>query len=289
MCKDKINFCKTIRFTLFLSSLKILKYQDQKQENFIILRRIAIYKRFHKWQFLFAYNCYLQIGFSSHPLVKPIMNTVMFGYEAKRFFISCLTVLSGLIALHRYRRQEITPKARLRWCSVKSESIQLSLWQLMLVGFLENILYHILEWCAMIFRKTEIASNQLESSRAEYKPNSVAILDFNGDWFKRFLYILERVPNVAVSKIIHASGLSPSKVFLSQLGWSIIYWRTKGSEFLSNSYFISNTKFVWNCWLLKREPSRYHNPVFVANESVVMNFVRNPTSRISTAPKKYIT
>ena len=120
-----------------------------------------------------------------------------------------------------------------------------------------------------------------ESSRAEYKPNSLAILDFNGDWFNRFLYILERVPNVAVSKIIHASGLSPSKVFLSQLEWSIIYWRTKGSEFLSNSYFISSTKFVWNCWLLKREPSKYHNPVFVANESVVMNFVRNPTSRIS--------
>ena len=124
MCKDKINFCKTIRFTLFLSSLKILKYQNQKQENFIILRRIAIYERFHKWQFLFAYNCYLQIGFSSHPLVKPIMNIGMLGYEAKRFFISCLTVLSGQIALHKYRRHDITLKARLRWCSVKSESIQ---------------------------------------------------------------------------------------------------------------------------------------------------------------------
>lgn len=122
MCKDKINFCKTIRFTLFLSSLKILKYQNQKQENFIILRKIAIYERFHKWQFLFAYNCYLQIGFSSHPLVKPIMNIGMLGYEAKRFFISCLTVLSGQIALHKYRRHDITLKARLRWCSVKSES-----------------------------------------------------------------------------------------------------------------------------------------------------------------------
>lgn len=105
----------------------------------------------------------------------------MFGYETKRFFISCLIVLSEQIALHRYKRQDITPKARLRWCSVKSESIQSSLWRLMLVGFLENILYHILEWCAMIFRKTEIASNQLESSRAEYKPNSFAIFDFNGD------------------------------------------------------------------------------------------------------------
>ena len=109
------------------------------------------------------------------------MNIGMLGYEAKRFFISCLIVLSEQIALHRYKRQDITPKARLRWCSVKSESIQSSLWRLMLVGFLENILYHILEWCAMIFLKTEIASNQLESSRAEYKPNSLAILDFNGD------------------------------------------------------------------------------------------------------------
>ena len=158
----------------------------------------------------------------------------------------------------------------------------------MLVGFLENILYHILEWCAIILRKTEIASSQLESSRAEYKPNSFAILDFNGDWFKRFLYILERVPNVAVSKIIHASGLSPSKEFMFQFGCSAIYWRTKGSEFLLNSYFISNTKFVWNCWLSKRELSKYHNPVSVANERVVMNYVRNPTSNISIAPNNML-
>ena len=56
--------------------------------------------------------------------------------------------------------------------------------------------------------------------------------------------ILDNVPNVAVSKIIHASGLSPFNVTLSQLGWSKMYWRTKGSEFRLNSYFISNTKLV---------------------------------------------
>lgn len=119
---------------------------------------------------------------------------------SKSSFISFLIVLFGHIALHRYKRQDITPNARLRWCSVKFECIHSFLWWLIFVGFLENILYHILEWWAMIFRKTEIASNQLESSRAEYKPNSFAILDFNGDWFNRFLYILDRVPNVAVSK-----------------------------------------------------------------------------------------
>ena len=46
----------------------------------------------------------------------------------------------------------------------------------------------------------------------EYKPNSFAIADFNGDCAFRFLYIFERVPNVAVSIIIHASGLSPSNL-----------------------------------------------------------------------------
>lgn len=195
---------------------------------------------YHRWQLFFIWDIYFQIGFSSHALVKPIIKIGMFWYEAKSSFISFLIVLFGHIALQRYKRQDITPNARLRWCSVKFECIHSFLWWLIFVGFLENILYHILEWWAMIFRKTEIASNQLESSLAEYKPNSFAILDFNGDWFNRFLYILDRVPNVAVSKIIHASGLAPDNVFLSQSGWSKIYWRTKGSEFRANSFHIQH-------------------------------------------------
>lgn len=140
----------------------------------------------------------------------------------------------------------------------------------------------------MIFLNTEIASSQLESSLAEYNPNSFAICDFKGDWFLRFLYIFESVPNVAVSKIIQASGLSLPNDVLFQCGWSDIYLRTKGSEFLSNSFFISNTKFEWKCWLSKSEPSRYHKPVLVANERVVMNFVRNPTSKTSMAPNRML-
>lgn len=140
----------------------------------------------------------------------------------------------------------------------------------------------------MIFLNTEIASSQPERSLEEYNPSSFAILDFKGDWFRKFLYIFESVPNVAVSKIIQASGLSPSKEFLSQFGCSRIYWRTKGSEFLSNSYFKSKTKSLWNCWLSKRFLSRYHKPVFVAKEKVVMNFVRSPTSNNSIASNKIL-
>lgn len=44
---------------------------------------------------------YFQIGFSSQPLVKPIIKTGIFGYEPNRFLISCLIVFWGLIALHR--------------------------------------------------------------------------------------------------------------------------------------------------------------------------------------------
>lgn len=47
------------------------------------------------------YAIYLQIGFASHPLVKPIIKTGIFGCESNRFLISCLIVFSGLIALHR--------------------------------------------------------------------------------------------------------------------------------------------------------------------------------------------
>ena len=72
-----------------------------------------------------------------------------------------------------------------------------------------------------------MASNQLESSLAENNPNSFAILDFKDDWFLRFLYILDNVPNVAVSKIIHASGLSPFNVTLSQLG---AQWKFSGDK-----------------------------------------------------------
>lgn len=35
----------------------------------------------------------------------------MFGYEVKSSFISFLIVLFGHIALHRYKRQDITPNA----------------------------------------------------------------------------------------------------------------------------------------------------------------------------------
>lgn len=43
---------------------------------------------------------YSQIGFSSQPLVKPIIKIGIFGYESNRFLMSYLIVFSGLIALH---------------------------------------------------------------------------------------------------------------------------------------------------------------------------------------------
>ena len=70
-------------------------------------------------------QCYFHKGLLSHPLVNPIMKTGTSGMEQNKSFMSSLTVLSGFMALQRYSRQEMTPKARFLWCSVMSCTIHL--------------------------------------------------------------------------------------------------------------------------------------------------------------------
>ena len=68
---------------------------------------------FHLFVIYSAYEqCYFHKGLLSHPLVNPIMKTGTSGMEQNKSFMSSLTVLSGFMALQRYSRQEMTPKAR---------------------------------------------------------------------------------------------------------------------------------------------------------------------------------